>query len=77
MPRPNLVNVCDCCYDVGVSCMMKALSYRDFFTLYMKERDDKRCSLMISTHEYSFIACCMNFLQTSVKISGLEKLMTL
>ena len=28
---------------------------------------------MISTHEDCFIACCMNFLQTSVKISGLEK----
>ena len=53
---------------------MKGLSYRDFFTLCMKERDDKRCSFMILIHEDCFIACCMNLLQTSVKTSGLEKL---
>ena len=74
MPRPNLVKVCDCFFDVGVYCMMKDLSYRDFFTLCIKERDDKRCSFMIWTHEDCFIACCMTFFQTSVKISGLEKL---
>ena len=40
----------------------------------MKERDDRKNSFMITTHEDCFIASCMDFLKTSVKISGLEKL---
>ena len=29
---------------------------------------------MFTTHEDCFVACCMDFLKTSAKISGLEKL---
>ena len=65
MPRPNLVKVCNCFYDVGVYCMMKDLSYTDFFTLCIKERDDKRCSLMISTDEDCFNVCLRIFTNIS------------
>ena len=53
---------------------MKNVCYREFFSLCMKERDDRKNFFMITTHEDCFIACSMNFLKISVKISGLEKL---
>ena len=53
---------------------MNDLFYREFFSLCMKQRDDKKTSFIITTHDDSFIACCMDFLKTKTKISGLKKL---
>ena len=61
-------------FDVSVHYKIKDLSYSGFCILCMKERDDKKCSFIIATHEDCFIDCCIDFLKTSVKISGPEKL---
>ena len=71
---PKSIKVYDCFFDVAVYFLIKNICYREFFSLCMKERDDRKNSFMITTHEDCFIAFCMDFLKTSVKISGLEKL---
>ena len=40
----------------------------------MKGRDDRKNCFVITPHEDCFIACCIDLLKTSVKISRLEKL---
>ena len=70
----KFIKICDYFFDVSMYCVMKNLCYREFFSLCMKEMDNRKNSFLIKTHEDCFIACCMDFLKTSVKISGLEKL---
>ena len=53
---------------------MKDSPYREFFSLFMKERDDRETPFIITTHDDSFYVCCMDFLKTTIKISGLKKL---
>ena len=66
---PYAIKDCDCFFDVGVYCKMKDLSYREFFGLCMKERDDRKTSFIITTHDDHFIVCCMDFLKITIQIS--------
>ena len=70
----SIMKACDCFFDVGVYCKMKDSSYREFFSLCMKERDDRKTSFMIITHDDCFIVSCTDFLKTFVKVSRLKKL---
>ena len=71
---PKSTKVYDCIFDVAICCLMENLCSRKFFSLCLKERDYKKNSFMITTHEDCFIGCCLYFLKISVKISWLEKL---
>ena len=70
----NALKVCGCFFDVGVYCKMKDSFYIEFFSLCMKERDDRKTSFIITTHEDCFIVCCKYFLKITIKISGFKKI---
>ena len=67
----SAIKVCDCFFDVGVYFKMKDSSYKQCLSLYMKDKNDRKTSFMIATHDDCFIVCCKNFLKTLVKISRL------
>ena len=71
---PNAIKDCDCFFDVCVYCKKNDLFYSEFFNLYLKERNEKRTSFMISTHDNCFIVCCKDFLKIIIEITSLEKL---
>ena len=71
----DAIKVCNCFFDAGVYCQMKDSSYGEFFSVCMKERDDRKTSFLITSHDdCCFIVCCMDFFKTTIKISGLKKL---
>ena len=46
----SAIEVCDCFFDVGVYCKMKDSSYKQCFSLYMKDKNDRKTSFMTTTH---------------------------
>ena len=71
---PRSIKACDCFFDVGVYFKWKDSSYKQFFSFFNIKRDVRKRSLMLTSHEDCFIACCKDFLKTIIKISGLKEL---
>ena len=71
---PSSIKVCDCFFDVGVYCKWKDSTYKEIFSFCMIEKDKRKASFMIRTHDACFIACCKDFLKTIIKISGFKEL---
>ena len=61
----NAIKVCDSFFDVGMYCKMKD-SYREFFSYSTKERDDRKTSFIITTHDDCF------WTQETYPVAGIE-----